>query len=95
MTDCSTICEAAALVCEKRLNGLDSLRRFWFKTATIMLYLIGFAFILSIWFMMRMFAASQKQRLNQSGRYEEHIRERREARRRKRSRAREERNKDF
>ena len=45
--------------------------------------------------MMRMFAASQKQRLNHSGRYEEHIRERREARRRKRSREREERKKDM
>ncbi len=60
-----------------------------------MLFLFGTAFILSIWFMMRMFAASQKQRLNQSGRYEEHIRERREARRRKRSREREERKKDL
>ena len=55
-----------------------------------MLVLFGTAFILSIWFMMRMFAASQKQRLNQSGRYEDHIRERREARRRARSRRREE-----
>ena len=54
-----------------------------------MLILFGTAFVLSIWFMMRMFAASQKQRLNHSGRYEEHIRERREARRRKRSRERE------
>ena len=53
--------------------------------------LFGTAFVLSIWFMMRMFAASQKQRLNHSGRYEEHIRERREARRRKRSRERVER----
>ena len=60
-----------------------------------MLFLFCTAFILSIWFMMRMFAASQKQRLNQSGRYEEHIRERREARRRKRSREREERKKDL
>ena len=56
-----------------------------------MLILFGTAFVLSIWFMMRMFAASQKQRLNHSGRYEDHIRERREARRRKRSREREER----
>ena len=55
-----------------------------------MLILFGTAFVLSIWFMMRMFAASQKQRLNQSGRYEEHIRERREARRRARSRRQEE-----
>ena len=55
-----------------------------------MLVLFGTAFILSIWFMMRMFAASQKQRLNHSGRYEEHIRERREARRRARSRRRDE-----
>ena len=55
-----------------------------------MLVLFGTAFVLSVWFMMRMFAASQKQRLNQSGRYEEHIRERREARRRARSRRREE-----
>ena len=60
-----------------------------------MLILFGTAFVLSIWFMMRMFAASQKQRLNQSGRYEEHIRERREARRRRRSREREEHNKDM
>ena len=45
--------------------------------------------------MVRMFAASQKQRLNQSGRYEDHIRERREARRRKRSREREERKKEM
>lgn len=44
--------------------------------------------------MMRMFAVSQKQRLNQSGRYEDHVRERREARRRKRSRERAERKKD-
>ena len=44
--------------------------------------------------MMRMFAASQKQRLNQSGRYEDHIRERREARRRARSRRREEEQKE-
>ena len=55
-----------------------------------MLILFGTAFVLSVWFMMRMFAASQKQRLNQSGRYEEHIRERREARRRARSRRQEE-----
>ena len=55
-----------------------------------MLILFGTAFVLSIWFMMRMFAASQKQRLNQSGRYEDHIRERREARRRARSRRQEE-----
>ena len=55
-----------------------------------MLILFGTAFVLSIWFMMRMFAASQKQRLNHSGRYEDHIRERREARRRARSRRREE-----
>ena len=55
-----------------------------------MLVLFGTAFILSIWFMMRMFAASQKQRLNHSSRYEDHIRERREARRRARSRRREE-----
>ena len=55
-----------------------------------MLILFGTAFVLSIWFIMRMFAASQKQRLNHSGRYEEHIRERREARRRARSRRRDE-----
>ena len=55
-----------------------------------MLILFGTAFVLSVWFMMRMFASSQKQRLNQSGRYEDHIRERREARRRARSRRQEE-----
>ena len=60
-----------------------------------MLILFGTAFVLSVWFMMRMFAASQKQRLNHSGRYEDHIRERREARRRKRSREREDRKKDM
>lgn len=60
-----------------------------------MLILFGTAFVLSIWFMVRMFAASQKQRLNQSGRYEEHVRERREARRRKRSRERQEKKKDM
>ena len=59
-----------------------------------MLFLFGTAFVISIWFMMRMFAASQKQRLNQSGRYEDHIRERREARRRARSRRREEEQKE-
>ena len=51
-------------------------------------YLFGFMFLLSIVFMWRMVKLSQNSRLNQSGRYEYHISERREARRRKRSRER-------
>jgi hypothetical protein len=48
-------------------------------------------FCLSIVFLWRMVKLSQNSRLNQSGRYEYHISERREARRRKRSRERAER----
>jgi uncharacterized protein HemX len=52
--------------------------------------LLGIAFVLSIGFAMFMFKKTQVKRLNESGRYEEYVRDRRETRRRARSRKREE-----
>jgi uncharacterized protein YxeA len=50
--------------------------------------LLGIILALSIGFAMFMFKKSQVKRLNESGRYEEYVRDRREARRRARSRKR-------
>jgi predicted lipid-binding transport protein (Tim44 family) len=46
------------------------------------------AFGLCFWLSMRMFNASQKQRLNSGNSYEEYVRDRRDARRRARANAR-------
>jgi uncharacterized protein HemX len=52
--------------------------------------LLGILLALCIGFAMFMFKKSQVKRLNESGRYEEYVRDRRETRRRARSRKREE-----
>jgi hypothetical protein len=78
-------------MCEKRLNGLNSLRRFLvFKTGYKMNSILGILFVFSVWFMVFMFRKTQNRRINESSRYEEHVRDRRETRRRARSRKREE-----
>ncbi len=55
-----------------------------------MISILGIALVLGIGFAFFMFKKSQVKRLNESGRYEEYVRDRREARRRARSRKREE-----
>lgn len=52
--------------------------------------ILSIGLILSLIFMWYLFKKSQTKRLNESGRYEEYVRDRREARRRSRSRKREE-----
>ena len=52
--------------------------------------MFAFLFVLSILFMRLMYSASKSSRINQDGLYEEYVRDRRESRRRARSRRREE-----